>query len=155
MTTTMTEHTLGRSVVSNDLFGRLVSRIVHDEQVERQFAERIVDQALAFLVTCALNVGEPLSPSELVDVGWHTFILHTHDYARFCDRIAGRFIHHVPTDTGDGAGDSARPVRTRTIEAIKAAGYSVDMDLWLNQRNDSCTGCHGGCHDDPPPLSAR
>jgi hypothetical protein len=147
MTAIVTEHTLGRSAISAELFGRLVSRIVKDEQVEQQFAERIMDQALAFLAVCGLNSGEPLSPSELVDIGWHTFILHTIDYAEFCQCIAGRFIHHVPT----GSGNSVPQALTRTIEAIKVAGYSVDTDLWLNQRSGSCTGCHGGCHDDPPP----
>jgi SAM-dependent methyltransferase len=34
--------------------------------------------------------------------GWHAFILHTDDYAEFCQRVAGRFIHHLPAGPGRG-----------------------------------------------------
>ncbi|MET7298339.1 phosphotransferase [Embleya sp. NPDC005575] len=33
-------------------------------------------------------------PSALIDVGWHAWVLHTVDYAEYCDRI-GRFVHRV------------------------------------------------------------
>ncbi|MEV6906663.1 hypothetical protein [Amycolatopsis sp. NPDC051071] len=59
------------------------------------------DQALAFLAACARNTGTRLAPSDPVGIGWHTFVLHTRDYADFCARIAGRFLHHVPTSDGD------------------------------------------------------
>lgn len=49
-------------------------------------------------VRCSAVTTRPIGPSELVDIGWHTFILYTVDYAAFCERIAGRFIHHVPND---------------------------------------------------------
>lgn len=35
-------------------------------------------------------------PSKLVDEAWHVFILHTQQYAEFCTKHFGRFIHHVP-----------------------------------------------------------
>lgn len=35
-------------------------------------------------------------PSDVVDEIWHEFILHTRDYASFCDKYLGRFLHHVP-----------------------------------------------------------
>ena len=31
-----------------------------------------------------------------IDDMWHIFILHTRDYAEFCHRYFGRFIHHEP-----------------------------------------------------------
>lgn len=39
-----------------------------------------------------------LSPSLLVDLGWHEFILFTKVYQEFCHQKLGRFIHHVPDD---------------------------------------------------------
>jgi hypothetical protein len=36
-----------------------------------------------------------------LDWMWHTFLLFTHDYAAFCDRYFGFFLHHVPTDEAD------------------------------------------------------
>lgn len=109
-----------------------------------------MDQALAFLGTCAGHRGEPLSPSQAVDPGWHTFILHTRDYREFCRHLAGRFIDHVPTvDLPPGSGELALAVR-RTVAAMRRAGYLVDDVLWFSGAD--CTGCHGGCHDDPPPA---
>jgi hypothetical protein len=35
-------------------------------------------------------------PSFKVDLAWHEFILYTHDYVEFCDKLVGRYIHHTP-----------------------------------------------------------
>jgi hypothetical protein len=34
--------------------------------------------------------------SELVDEVWHTFILFTNEYKKFCDTLVGEYIHHEP-----------------------------------------------------------
>jgi hypothetical protein len=150
MTAVMAAPSMGRSLVSDDLFSRLTARIVKDQKLDRRLAERIMDQALAFLAACALNTDAPLSPGELVDIGWHTFILHTQDYAAFCDDVAGRFIHHVPTDDADTTAEPPSDMRPRTVDAIQTAGYRVDPELWAPPGAD-CNGCHTGCHHDPPP----
>jgi len=154
VTAVLNKPVTGRSLISSALFNQLTSRIVADEKLNRDLAERIVDQALAFLSACATNTGAPLAPSELVDIGWHTFILHTRDYADFCDRIAGRFLHHVPTDPGDPSarGEAARETLAHTVASIEAAGFTIEADLWPRSAFDSCTGCHNGCHNDPPPA---
>jgi uncharacterized membrane protein YgcG len=35
-------------------------------------------------------------PSLMVDDMWHELLLHTRDYAAFCDAAFGRFLHHEP-----------------------------------------------------------
>jgi hypothetical protein len=35
-------------------------------------------------------------PSVAVDDLWHELVLHTRDYAAFCEAALGRFLHHVP-----------------------------------------------------------
>jgi hypothetical protein len=152
MSITTITHRTGRSLVSPDLFHRLTDRIVNTERLERNLAERIMDQALAFLLACAANVGAPLAPSELVDIGWHTFLLDTGEYAGFCDRVAGRFIHHVPTDN-ERTTESPGDVLARTVTAMRSLGFRVDDALWPRTALGSCTGCHNGCHDDPPPAT--
>jgi len=156
----------GRSLVGPELFARLSARIVIDHDIDRSAAERIMDQALAFLGTCAVSTA-PLSPSATVDVGWHTFILYTRDYREFCDRVAGRFIEHVPTDdangqcqqcngcqdepppSGDGKAHANALNASRTALAVAEAGFVVDELLWAN--TGGCSQCKDGCHDDPPP----
>ncbi len=34
--------------------------------------------------------------SDEIDPFWHAHILHTQQYASFCDRVFGEFLHHVP-----------------------------------------------------------
>lgn len=103
--TIATESISARTLVSAPLFDRLVHRIACTERLPRAFAVRIMDQALAFLAACAADPGSRLSPSALVDVGWHTFLLHTREYIEFCDRGRGR-LH--PPCAGRRRGPSRR-----------------------------------------------
>ena len=149
MTTAVSALRAGRTLVSDELFTRLTRRIAADEGVRLAEAEQIMSDALAFLAACAARHGAPLSPSARVDIGWHAFILHTRDYAEFCDRIAGRFLHHVPAE-GDTAADSDLFHQVnRTMQAIIEAGFAVSPGLWLDDAK--CTQCHNGCYNDPPP----
>ncbi|MBE1878710.1 glycine-rich domain-containing protein [Myceligenerans pegani] len=149
---TITEHTLreGRELIDHELFQRLADRVAKEHGHGTALAERIVDQALAFLAVSA-TTDEALSPSPLVDHGWHEFILHTIDYARFCDQIAGRFLHHVPTDPADPntTGEAAHDTLTRTVDAISAAGFYVDTELWPTGNHVECSQCHQGCTSSP------
>lgn len=40
--------------------------------------------------------------SQQLDPFWHSHILHTHDYYRFCEEVTDGFIHHNPLDPTDG-----------------------------------------------------
>ncbi|MFJ7213577.1 glycine-rich domain-containing protein [Amycolatopsis sp. NPDC098790] len=152
MSITTSAHRTGRALVSDALFRRLTDRIVQAEGFDRDLADRIMDQALAFLVACVANVGDPLAPSELVDIGWHTFLLDTGEYAAFCDRVAGRFIHHVPNDD-EAAAEAPDEILARSVTAMRTLGFHLDDALWPSSALGSCTGCHNGCHNDPPPSS--
>lgn len=139
MTTATTTQVFG-NLISEALRERLVKRMLtdlefwqyfgHYEDAERRrWAQRIVDQTLAFLTLCGddPDAGR-YSPSPLIDIGWHTFILYTQEYERFCRTVAGHFIHHNPSDE-EGvdyeAGGSAAAVL-----AMKARGLPVDEELW-------------------------
>ncbi|WP_223874049.1 glycine-rich domain-containing protein [Salinispora vitiensis] len=144
----------GASLVSPELFVRLTTRIAKDHpDLPTGMADRILDQALAFLGAAAVTT-VPIGPSDLVDIGWHTFILYTRDYAAFCDRVAGRFIHHDPAAGSEKpTNPDGEPVLlSQAIDAITAAGYQVDSALW-NTTADcvSCSSCRpgGGGNDIP------
>lgn len=52
-----------------------------------------------YLALCAVKNNADLSIgmySRDVDNLWHSFILFTKDYANFCDKTAGYFLHHLP-----------------------------------------------------------
>jgi len=155
----------GRGLVDPELFARLSARIATDHGMDRSAAERIMDQALAFLGMCAVSTA-PLSPSATVGIGWHTFILCTKDYREFCDRVAGRFIDHVPTDhysrecqmcnggedepsPDSGKAHSGALTTPATALAVAEEGFALDELLWSSA--GTCSQCKDGCHDDPPP----
>lgn len=166
MTSTQTETrqgVAGRSLVDPELFARLTARVATEECVDTARAERVVDQALAFLGACAVST-QRLSPSATVDIGWHTFILFTKDYRDFCHRVAGRFIDHVPTDSGvqecqmcngncqnDGGDDKHSGALSAPLSALAVieAGFIVDAAMWESAAK--CSQCHNGCSNDPPP----
>ncbi|MGN9843470.1 glycine-rich domain-containing protein [Nonomuraea sp. H19] len=141
-----------RELIPTPVFHRLVTRIADEHDLTREYAERIMEQTLGFLYACALNPDRALSPSQQVDIGWHTFILHTRAYVTFCQSIAGWFIHHAPDEPGS-LDPAARLERIgATIAAMRAAGLPVDMDLW--QAKAECSQCYAGCADDPSPATS-
>jgi hypothetical protein len=147
MSATLSEIADPRTLISADLFTRLVRRVMEDTHFTYSLAERVVEQALIFLKACADHPGSRLSPTKSVDHGWYAFILHTEEYVRFCDRVAGRYIHHRPTgddNSGPGATSAAR-----TVRALRLTGYLIDDELWSVDSIADCNQCHAGCHDSP------
>lgn len=48
-----------------------------------------------------LEVSMGITPSLImIDQAWHTFIIFTQDYARFCKEYLGEYIHHTPAGGG-------------------------------------------------------
>lgn len=136
------------SLVDPEVADRLTRRITTDHpDIDDATARRIVGQAAAFIAASGQQPGQSLVPSELVDFGWHAFILHTVDYAAFCQRVVGHFVHHVPTDEDEELPGGPQAARERTLAAIGAAGYTVDAELW--GVSAECSQCHQGCHDSP------
>ncbi|KAF4406661.1 MULTISPECIES: glycine-rich domain-containing protein [Streptomyces] len=93
----------------------------------RDMAERVVDQALAFVATAACHPTARIAPSRVVDEGWHALILHTALYGGLCRRLGG-FVHHFPERPDPQRYDP--DVITRTTGLIERCGYRVDHELW-------------------------
>jgi hypothetical protein len=133
---------------------RLVGRIVKDNDIPEALAVRILDQAITFLHLCAADPYSAYAPSPMVDMGWHAFILYTREYAEFCQQIAGRFLHHSPTDE-PGRGNNSGGV-PRTVRALWDHGLPVDEDLWISSETECSVPCDARCHRtceaSPPPA---
>lgn len=136
-----------RTLISEELFDRLTARVAVAENLPAVSAERVIEQTLAFLVACALNPDKALSPSAPVDPGWHAFLTYTRAYADFCRRVAGRFIHHTPTDAPGAVTTVPIEAVGATVAAMRAAGLPVAAELWVPAGR--CSQCHQGCYDSP------
>ncbi|WP_242883105.1 hypothetical protein [Actinomadura litoris] len=116
-----------RDLVSPETFSTLVSFMVTRHRVTGRYAERVIEQTLIYLKAVGDNPAIRIVPDVSVDPGWHCFIEHTREYAEFCERVAGRFIHHVPVMIEDISSGAAM---ARTIPALHATGYPVELEFW-------------------------
>lgn len=127
------------SLLDTNLQNRLVNRIMKDHGFDHDLSMRILDQAIGFLRLAAIKPSAHHSPSSMVDIGWHTFILYTRSYDDFCRKLTGgRFIHHEPTDDPSVPNLSKGPLAT--AKAMRQAGLAVDDELWVANHSD-CSDC--------------
>lgn len=146
-----------KQLIDEPLWERIVRRIVKNHGVERDLAERILDQALAYLTLRARDPEDLYSPSRLVDIGWHAFMLYSRPYAAWCKQELRRYwwqelrglrhlrnwrpsnllrlwrhwqyttIHHSPQDE---PGVVYTTSIARTVEKMREYGIAIDEELW-------------------------
>ncbi len=122
----------------------LVVKLMKEHHLTRGEAYQLFKDTLRFL-WLSVKVGN-LTPTTNLDKGWHTFILFTMDYQKFCHKYFGRFIHHRPhrpedkPDNGEGV--------ARTLEAVKL-NFPVGLSKnWVFSSKPRCRQyckCGDGC----------
>ncbi|HEX7308549.1 hypothetical protein [Lentzea sp.] len=122
------------------------SQLMREHGLELMEADAIISDTLSFLTVGIVNQGTAFRPSQKVDIGWHQFILNTVEYAEFCEREAGYFIHHIPDEftAPRRAEADVHEVLAPTVEAITNAGLPLHPELWLSG-SGNCSQCHSGC----------
>jgi hypothetical protein len=66
-----------------------------EQELPNEVVDEHFDELLKYLCLCAVS-GQGYGMRGPVDECWHTFIIFTKEYADFCDKVLGRFIHHAP-----------------------------------------------------------
>lgn len=130
-----------RTYVPAEQWTKLVGLLMRDYPFDSVMAERVLGQAVAYLITAMENRGRSLGmgPGRIVDIGVHTMILDTEAYMRFCDLYnQGAYLHHVPLVDMKGDGSVGR-----TADFIARAGFDVDRPLW-EADSSNCTPCRPG-----------
>ena len=75
----------------------LINKIEAISLLKEVSPKELLTEVVKFLsLVSVFNV--TLTPSLLVDLGWHEFILFTKAYEKFCLDKFDRFIHHTPDD---------------------------------------------------------
>jgi hypothetical protein len=85
--------------------------------------------------------GERLTPPHAIDLGWHEFILYTRDYAAFCNRMFGKFVHHTPNPAL-----TPHLVETAERAIVLARGLFGDLSHNWTRASGDCSpdsDCHG------------
>jgi hypothetical protein len=132
----------------------IIDRYMKDNQVEdRKFAEELFDETKRFLAACAIS-NEPCAPSRLIDPMWHTFILFTAEYKKFCMGNFGKFINHCPEKDQN----KNYTAYTNTLKMLNENLGGIDPKFWRTREGgiadyDQCYGppeeCHDGCCHNP------
>ncbi|GAB3501736.1 glycine-rich domain-containing protein [Amycolatopsis cihanbeyliensis] len=124
-----------------EVWNKEVALLMRDHPFDQSMAERLLGQAVAYLLTAMEPRGQhrELGPGELVDIAVHTLILDTKPYAEFCRRYnQGEYLHHVPEVERKVDGTVAR-----TAEVVAERGFAVDWPLWEADFT-KCSPCHPG-----------
>ncbi|WP_369188716.1 hypothetical protein [Streptomyces sp. R08] len=124
-----------------DLWEREVRLLLRDAVAVRSLAERILGQAVAYLITAMENPGVDIGPGYTVDIGIHQIILDSPVYFAFCELYnGGKYKHHAPLVERRRDGTVMR-----TADVIAQHGFEVDAELWEVDRADC-----GPCDDKVP-----
>lgn len=73
----------------------LYGKIEKAAGVARDDVQPLLTETLRFMHLIGYH-RQKLSPSHIVDMAWHEFILCTRAYHHFCKEQYGRYIHHTP-----------------------------------------------------------
>src|SRR5262245_35347218 len=111
----------------------VVRRYAKGHQATPEEAAEVFREMLKWLYLCGRGAsagsGGPalaVHPEiEKLDWMWHTFLLFTQDYAGFCDRHFGFFIHHIPEE-GD---EDEAPPDEGAVRAALEAQYGLVYDV--------------------------
>ena len=125
----------------------LVNRLQHVLNITQPEAEQLFEDVKKYLFL-AVVTDERLVPTDAIDLGWHEFLLYTRDYASFCNRFFGAFVHHIPNPKL-----SPHVVRTakRTVELARDMFGEGLSKNWIRVSGDcfvnpcSAGDCEGVC----------
>ena len=128
-----------------------LSRIQYRLETKLKWSAERSDRAIAeyrrFIYIVGTCQGRYV-PSQEVDEVWHAHILHTALYAKHCNEICQRFIHHRPSDppAADGTSslDADRLHYAETLSTYaRVFGETPDSCVWPHpeETDGECDEC--------------
>ena len=103
----------------------------HGHEPTQQYLESGVYGLKQYYAVALLDPLNAHAVSAKIDPFWHAHILHTQQYVDFCEKVMGRYVHHVPLDS-----DNARQVENigilynYTIEVVENLFGVTDEENW-------------------------
>ena len=129
----------------------VIRRYCKEHHASTQEGEEVFREMLKWLYLCSRSLaGGPdgipcaITPEiEKIDWMWHTFLLFTMDYADFCERYAGFFLHHFPTEGEEAEDGTALDEDEVRAELEQRYGFIYDvlgeetLTAWYDERRYS------------------
>jgi len=119
---------------------RFFRSLPENEELTDDEVEELIDNYCRFIAMCA-HYREPLAISRQVDPFWHAHVLHTVDYAAFCDKVAGGMLHHYPVVRGVIHEKLRKDYLERTIGMYRLAFGEPDSRFFPSDGNAAICWC--------------
>jgi len=107
----------------------VLTRFQMEEHVEAAATRRLWRELVRFLMMVAHAGEQGYGMHGPADKLWHHFVLHTEPYQAFCDRHAGRFLHHHPGTSQQGSTWQAGYLRF-LVDYRTVFGEAPPDDIW-------------------------
>lgn len=76
----------------------VITRFCREKNVTQERGESVAREMKRFLIICSISKNKSYAIRGDIDEMWHMFIIFTRRYSEFCNAVADRFLHHVPTE---------------------------------------------------------
>lgn len=108
--------------------------LAYRSEVEREYRR--------FLYLAVMNPDKSLGMAGPVDLLWHDHIVDTVNYLDFCRQVAGRFLHHVPSN---GA-ETDRAGYMLTVALLDQQFGEVNRKVWPDIESAEIQCCSSCSH---------
>src|SRR5687767_14985594 len=89
----------------------------HLDGVTVRYIDEGIENLKRYYAVALIDAKNPHAVAAPVDVFWHTHMLFSKDYFKFCDDVYGGYVHHVPLNKADAS--QAEEVRKIYLYTIK------------------------------------
>jgi len=148
MRKTMRAGSSGAGIIMGYPFTQVKEKLLMKGEISPDAVDEAINEFRKYLSLVALGYKSVAMVSREVDAVWHTFILFTKDYAKFCQEAFGFFLHHQPSIPSQPIDPSAR---RRFVEAYRQEFGELPRIWAVGLENDpKGDGCCGeSCSPDP------
>jgi hypothetical protein len=107
-----------------------VRRYAKEQHASPEEAEEVFQETLKWLYLCGYCLREDFACAMTVELArldemWHTFLMFTRDYADFCARYFGSFLHHVPEEDEEEVREAGAQAVREQLERQFGLAYDV------------------------------
>lgn len=127
-------------------FSQVREKMLMEGGVEPAQVDEAIEEFRKYLHLIALGHSSLGMFSKEVDKVWHTFILFTRDYAEFCQKTFGFFLHHQPALRSRPLGNGSRE---RFFTAYRQQ-FGEPPSIWI--AGSDCSPDTGGGGDECSPT---
>lgn len=108
-----------------------VKKLASENDWTPEYTLRVIEEYKRFIYIDAVAEHD-VTPSDQVDQVWHAHVLHTRDYAKFCQKVlGGKFFHHNPSTGGFSEDEKHADWYAKTLESYQRIfDEAPSDDIW-------------------------